>query len=78
MIPKPEAKTILDAIQKSSVSLIPGVPTLFNSLINYPDIKKYDLSSVKGCFFSGRPIASRDHSRIQSADGHSPYPRPTV
>ena len=56
LIPKPEAKTILDAIQKSSVSLIPGVPTLFNSLINYPDIKKYDLSSVKGCFSAAAPL----------------------
>ena len=56
LIPKPEAKAILDAIQKSRVSLIPGVPTLFNSLINYPDIKKYDLSSVKGCFSAAAPL----------------------
>jgi long-chain acyl-CoA synthetase len=57
LIPKPEAKAILDAIQKYHVSLIPGVPTLFNSLINYPDIKKYDLSSVKGCFCAAAPLA---------------------
>ncbi len=56
LIPKPEAKAILDAIQKSRVSLIPGVPTLFNSLINYPDIKKYDISSVKGCFSAAAPL----------------------
>jgi long-chain acyl-CoA synthetase len=56
LIPKPEAKAILDAIQKCRVSLIPGVPTLFNSLINYPDIKKYDLSSVKGCFSAAAPL----------------------
>ena len=57
LIPKPEAKAILDAIQKYHVSLIPGVPTLFNSLINYPNIKKYDLSSVKGCFCAAAPLA---------------------
>jgi long-chain acyl-CoA synthetase len=56
LIPKPEAKAILDAIQKCRVSLIPGVPTLFNSLINFPDIKKYDLSSVKGCFSAAAPL----------------------
>jgi long-chain acyl-CoA synthetase len=57
LIPKPEAKAILDAIQKYRVTLIPGVPTLFNSLINYPDIKKYDISSVKGCFSAAAPLA---------------------
>jgi len=56
MIPKPEAKAILDAIQKYGVTLIPGVPTLFNALINYQDIKKYNLSSVKGCFSAAAPL----------------------
>ncbi len=57
LIPKPEAKAILDAIGKYRVSLIPGVPTLFNALINYPDIKKYDIGSVKGCFSAAAPLA---------------------
>ena len=56
LIPKPEAKAILDAVQKHKVSLIAGVPTLFNALINYPDIKKYNLSSVKGCFSAAAPL----------------------
>jgi long-chain acyl-CoA synthetase len=56
VIPKPEAKTILDAIQKYRVSIIPGVPTLFNALINHPGIKKYDISSVKGCFSAAAPL----------------------
>jgi long-chain acyl-CoA synthetase len=56
LIPKPEAKTILDAVQKYKVSMIAGVPTLFNALLNYPDIKKYDLSSVKGCYSAAAPL----------------------
>lgn len=56
MIPKPEAKAILDAIHKHRVTLIPGVPTLFNALINYPDIKKYNISSVKGCLSGAAPL----------------------
>ena len=56
LIAKPEAKAILDAIDRFKVSLIPGVPTLFNVMINYPDIKKYSLKSVKGCFSGAAPL----------------------
>jgi long-chain acyl-CoA synthetase len=57
LIPKPEAKAILDAVDKYGVTLIPGVPTLFNAMINYPQINKYSLSSVKGCFSAAAPLA---------------------
>jgi long-chain acyl-CoA synthetase len=56
LIAKPEAKAILDAIDKFNISLIAGVPTLFNLLINHPDIKKYSLRSVKGCFSGAAPL----------------------
>jgi long-chain acyl-CoA synthetase len=57
LIPKPEAKVILDAVDKFSVTLIPGVPTLFNGMINFPDVTKYKLESVKGCFSAAAPLA---------------------
>lgn len=56
LIPKPEAKAILDAVDKYEVTLIPGVPTLFNAMINHPDIKKYRLKSVKTCFSAAAPL----------------------
>lgn len=56
-IAKPEAKAILDAVDKTGVTLIPAVPTLFNAMINFPGIKKYKLTSVKGCFSAAAPLA---------------------
>ena len=56
LIPKPEPKAILDAIQKYKATFMPAVPTLYNGLINYPDLKKYDLTSLKGCFSGGAPL----------------------
>jgi long-chain acyl-CoA synthetase len=56
LIPKPEAKAILDAVDKYKVTLIPGVPTLFTAMINHPDIKKYSLKSVKACFSAAAPL----------------------
>ncbi len=57
LIPKPEAKAILEAVGKYKVTFIAGVPTLFNAMINDPDIKKYDLGSIKYCLSGAAPLA---------------------
>jgi long-chain acyl-CoA synthetase len=56
LIAKPEAKPILEAVDKYKVTLIPGVPTLFNAIINHPDVKKHSLKSVKTCFSAAAPL----------------------
>jgi len=57
LIPKPEAKAILEAVHKFKVTFIPGVPTLFNAMINFPEIKKFDLNSIKACLSGAAPLA---------------------
>jgi long-chain acyl-CoA synthetase len=57
LIPKPEARAILEAVHKYKVTFIPGVPTLFNALINHPEIKKFSLASVKECLSAAAPLA---------------------
>jgi long-chain acyl-CoA synthetase len=56
LIAKPEAQAILDAVDKYRVTLIPGVPTLFNAIINHPEVKKHSLKSVKTCFSAAAPL----------------------
>jgi len=56
LIPKPEAKTILEAIDKYKATFIPAVPTLYNGMVNFPELKKYSLKSIKGCFSGGAPM----------------------
>jgi len=56
LIPKPEPKAILDAIVKYKATFIPAVPTLYNGMINYPDLKDYDISSLRGCFSGGASL----------------------
>ena len=57
LIAKPEAGAILKAVEKHKVTFIPGVPTLFNAMINYPQITKYNISSVKACLSGAAPLA---------------------
>ena len=56
LIPKPEPKPILEAIDKYKATYLPAVPTLYNGMINFPELKNYSLKSLKGCFSGGAPL----------------------
>lgn len=56
LVPKPEPKTILDAIQGYKATYLPAVPTIYTGLLNYPSFKDYDLSSLTTCFSGGAPL----------------------
>jgi len=38
---------VLQAIQDHRITVLPGVPTMFNYLVNFPDRAKYDLTSLR-------------------------------
>ena len=73
LIPKPEARAILEAVDKYKVTFIPGVPTLFNAMINHPEIKKFSLASVKECLSGAAPPGSGNHQRIPRTNGNSHF-----
>ena len=50
------SQTILEAITKYKATFIPAVPTLYNGMINFPELKNYSLKSLKGCFSGGAPL----------------------
>ncbi len=56
LIPKPEPQSILEAIAKYKATYIPAVPTLYNGMINFPELKKYDISSLTACFSGGAAL----------------------
>lgn len=46
----------LKLLHKSRPSVMPGVPTLYNAMMNHPKLKNYDLSSLKFCLSGGAPL----------------------
>lgn len=50
MLPRPRpVDNVMTLIQKTRATIFPGVPTLYAAINNHPDVKKFDLSSVKYC-----------------------------
>ncbi|WP_290597452.1 MULTISPECIES: long-chain-fatty-acid--CoA ligase [unclassified Archaeoglobus] len=57
LLPDPrDIKRILDAIQKYGITIFCGVPTMYAAIINYPEVKKYNLKSVKACISGAAPL----------------------
>jgi long-chain acyl-CoA synthetase len=69
LIPKPEPKAILEAVQRYKATYMPAVPTLYNGLINFPGLKDYDITSLKGCFSGGAPMPLETIRKFEELTG---------
>ena len=58
MIPRPEPKAIMELIKKYKPTFLPGAPTIFVGLLNEPEFRKMNLSSIKGFFSGAGPLAA--------------------
>ena len=47
---------VMLAIQKERATIYPGVPTMYIGIINHPQVKEYDLRSVKACISGAAPL----------------------
>lgn len=56
LLPKFDIRQLLKAIQRYRPTLFPGAPTLYVALINYPQIHRYDLSSINACISGSAPL----------------------
>ncbi len=59
----------LKLIDKTKPTIMPGVPTLFNAIQNHPEIKKYDLSSLKFCLSGGAALPLEVKQSFEAVTG---------
>jgi long-chain acyl-CoA synthetase len=68
LIPNPRIiDHLLKSINKHKPSLFPGVPAMYVSVINCPDIGKYDVSSIRACISGAAglpPEVQEDFERL--------------
>jgi long-chain acyl-CoA synthetase len=56
LMPRFELNEALKLMHKCRPTVLPGVPTLFNALMNHPKIGNHDLSSLKFCISGGAAL----------------------
>ncbi|RLQ91929.1 AMP-binding protein [Planomicrobium sp. Y74] len=69
LLPKFDPETALKTISKQKPTLFPGAPTLYIGLMNHPDIKKYDLSSISACLSGSAPLPVEVQEKFESITG---------
>jgi long-chain acyl-CoA synthetase len=69
MVPRFEAKQVLKTIARYRCTGFPGVPTMFQALLDHPDLAKTDLSSLKVCISGGAPMPALVHEKFESVTG---------
>ena len=69
IVPRFEAKQVLKTIQKYRCTGFPGVPTMFQALLDHPDVGKTDLSTLKVCISGGAPMPAPVHERFENVTG---------
>jgi long-chain acyl-CoA synthetase len=59
----------LQAIQTYRATMFEGVPTMFLYLLNYPDLEKYDLSSLTRCTVGGQTMPVAKMQEVEARFG---------
>ncbi|EGL18792.1 MULTISPECIES: long-chain fatty acid--CoA ligase [unclassified Paenibacillus] len=69
LVPKFEVSEILGLISKLKPTVFPGAPTMYIALINHPDIRSYDLSSINVCISGSAPLPLEVQERFEELTG---------
>ncbi|MFK7920048.1 MAG: AMP-binding protein [Ilumatobacter sp.] len=51
-----DVTAVLELIERERVTMLPGPPALFQSLLNHPELDSFDVSSLRGCHTGGATI----------------------
>ena len=56
LIPRFDPRTVLEAVQRDRATIFEGVPAMFIALLSYPDLDRYDVSSLRIAISGGASI----------------------
>ncbi len=71
LMPRFEIKTLLQTIARCRPTFFPGVPTLFNAILHYPKLERYDLSCIAVSISGGAGLPAPVHEGFESLTGGS-------
>lgn len=71
MLPRFDAAQTLAAIARTRCTSLPGVPTMYQALLDHPKIAGADLSSLRACISGGAPMPAELKARFEERTGAS-------
>ena len=65
LLPEFRTSYVIKCIDQYKITILNGVPTMFLALLNNPERKKCDLSSLKSGIIAGSTVFKEDYLKIQ-------------
>ncbi len=69
MLPRFDAGQALKAIQRTRATAMPGVPTMYQALLDHPRLTRTDFSSLRICISGGAALSAPVKARFEAATG---------
>ena len=69
MLPRFDATQALATIGRVKATALPGVPTMYQALLDHPRIGKTDFSSLRVCISGGAPLPAEVKARFEAVTG---------
>ncbi|MBX9815626.1 MAG: long-chain fatty acid--CoA ligase [Sphingomonas sp.] len=69
MLPRFNAQQALEAVSRARVTAIPGVPTMYQALLDHPNLAKTDFSRLRVCISGGAPLPAELKAKFEAATG---------
>ncbi len=69
MLPRFDAGQALKTLQRVRATAMPGVPTMYQALLDHRDIARTDFSSLRICISGGAPLPAPLKARFEAATG---------
>ncbi len=69
LLPQFKLKDVLEAINKHQPTIFPGVPTMYVAINNFPDIKDYNLRSIRACISGAAGLPVEVQQKFQELTG---------
>jgi long-chain acyl-CoA synthetase len=56
LVPRPQPEPLLESIREFKPTFVALVPTMYIGMLNHPDLKKTDMSCIRGAFSGSAPL----------------------
>jgi long-chain acyl-CoA synthetase len=69
LLPRFDGAQVLAAVERTKATALPGVPTMYQALLDHPKLASADLSSLKYCISGGAPLPAEVKAKFEAATG---------
>ncbi|QNA86986.1 long-chain fatty acid--CoA ligase [Sphingomonas sp. So64.6b] len=69
MLPRFDAGQVLAAIHRTKATALPGVPTMYQALLDHPKVGQTDFSSLRICISGGAPLSAELKAKFETVTG---------